>query len=75
MGTVLHDRPDYVGRARSLGPVLAAAADEIERNRKLPQAVAAALATALPLVAAAVAWRGRARPDDLHAGGRATRKS
>jgi indole-3-acetate monooxygenase len=43
MGTVLRDRPDYVARARSLGPVLAAAADEIERNRELPQAVVNAL--------------------------------
>ena len=36
MGTVLQERPDYLARARSLGPVLAAAADEIERNRELP---------------------------------------
>jgi hypothetical protein len=43
MGTVLHDRLDYVARARSLGPVLAAAADEIERNRESPQAVVTAL--------------------------------
>ena len=43
MGEVLHDRPDYVERARSLGPALAAAADEIERNRELPAAIVSAL--------------------------------
>ena len=43
MDEVLHDSPDYVARARSLGPVLAAAADEIERNRELPQTVVTAL--------------------------------
>ena len=43
MGEVLHDRPDYVARARSLGPALAAAADEIERNRELPAAIVSAL--------------------------------
>src|ERR1700693_2779605 len=40
---VLHDIPDYVGRARSLGPLFAAAADEIERNRELPASVLSAL--------------------------------
>ncbi len=43
MGEVLDDRPDYVSRARSLGPALAAAADEIERNRELPAAIVSAL--------------------------------
>jgi alkylation response protein AidB-like acyl-CoA dehydrogenase len=43
MDEVLHDRPDYIARARSLGPVLAASADEIERNRELPQSVVSAL--------------------------------
>jgi len=43
MGEVLHDRPDYVARARSLGPVLADAADEIERNRELPASIVSAL--------------------------------
>ena len=36
MGEVLYDSPDCAARARSLGPTLAAAADEIERNRELP---------------------------------------
>jgi alkylation response protein AidB-like acyl-CoA dehydrogenase len=43
MDEVFYDRPDYVARARSLGPVLATAADEIERNRELPQSVVTAL--------------------------------
>jgi indole-3-acetate monooxygenase len=43
MSDVLHDRPDYVARARSLGSLLAEAADEIERNRELPASVVAAL--------------------------------
>jgi indole-3-acetate monooxygenase len=43
MGKVLHDGPDYVARARSLGPLLAAAADEIERNRELPASIVSAL--------------------------------
>jgi alkylation response protein AidB-like acyl-CoA dehydrogenase len=43
MGEVLQDKPDYVARARSLGPLLAAAADEIERNRELPALVVSAL--------------------------------
>jgi indole-3-acetate monooxygenase len=34
---------DYLGRARELAPTLAAAADEIERRRELPEAVVAAL--------------------------------
>src|ERR1700693_4151915 len=40
---VLHGSPDYVARARMLGPLLAAAADEIERNRELPASVLSAL--------------------------------
>jgi alkylation response protein AidB-like acyl-CoA dehydrogenase len=43
MGEVLHDGPDYVARARALGPRLAAAADEIERNRELPAPIVSAL--------------------------------
>ena len=43
MGEVLHGSPDYVARARSLGPLLAAAADEIERNRELPASIVSAL--------------------------------
>ena len=43
MGEVLHDSPDYVARARSLGPLLAAAAEEIERNRELPASIVSAL--------------------------------
>jgi alkylation response protein AidB-like acyl-CoA dehydrogenase len=34
---------DYLGGARELAPTLAAAADEIERRRELPEAVVAAL--------------------------------
>ena len=43
MGEGLHDSRDYVARARSLGPALAAAADEIERNRELPAPIVSAL--------------------------------
>ena len=43
MGEGLHDSRDYVARARSLGPALAAAADEIERNRELPASIVSAL--------------------------------
>ncbi len=43
MGELLQDGPDYVARARSLGPALVAAADEIERNRELPASIVAAL--------------------------------
>ena len=43
MDEVLHDSPDYLARASSLGPLLAEAADEIERNRELPASVVAAL--------------------------------
>jgi len=43
MDAVLHDSPDYVARARSLGPALAEAADEIERNRELPASIVSAL--------------------------------
>jgi alkylation response protein AidB-like acyl-CoA dehydrogenase len=39
----LHESPDYVACARSLGPALAAAADEIERNRELPSLIVSAL--------------------------------
>ena len=35
--------PDYVARARSLAPILAAAADDIERNRELPAPIVEAL--------------------------------
>ncbi len=43
MGEVLYDSPDYVARVRSLGPALAEAADEIERNRELPASIVSAL--------------------------------
>ena len=43
MDAVLHDRPDYVARARWLGPLLASTADEIERNRELPASIVSAL--------------------------------
>ena len=43
MDAVLHDSPDYVARARSLGPLLASSADEIERNRELPASIVSAL--------------------------------
>ena len=43
MYEVVQHSPDYVARAHSLGPALAAAADEIERNRELPASVVAAL--------------------------------
>ena len=43
MGEILYDGPDYVARARSLGPALTGAADEIERNRELPASIVAAL--------------------------------
>jgi len=39
----LHDSSDYVARAGSLGPALAATADEIERNRELPASIVSAL--------------------------------
>jgi indole-3-acetate monooxygenase len=60
MGGVLQDGPDYVARARSLGPALAATADEIERNRELPASivVGAGRQWALPPVAAAFSRRG-----------------
>src|SRR5262249_11387777 len=38
-----HDTPDYVARARALGPALAGVADEIERNRELPASLVSAL--------------------------------
>jgi len=43
MDAVLHDKPDYVARARSLGPLLAAAANEIERNRELAASIVSTL--------------------------------
>lgn len=43
MDELCHERPDYVARARSLAPTLAAAADDIERNRELPKPIVAAL--------------------------------
>jgi indole-3-acetate monooxygenase len=43
MNAVVHDRRDYVARARALGPFLAETADEIERNRELPATIVAAL--------------------------------
>jgi len=43
MGKALHDNPDFVARARALGPALAGAADEIERNRELPASIVSAL--------------------------------
>jgi alkylation response protein AidB-like acyl-CoA dehydrogenase len=43
MNEVVQRSPDYVERARSLGPVLAEAADEIERNRELPASIVSAL--------------------------------
>ena len=43
MDTISHDNLDYVARARSLGPLLADAADGIERNRELPAAIVTAL--------------------------------
>ena len=43
MSEILHDSGGYVARVRSLGPALAAAADEIERNRELPASILSAL--------------------------------
>src|SRR5215467_11248628 len=43
MNEVRPDGSDHVAKARSLGPLLSAAADEIERNRELPASVVAAL--------------------------------
>src|SRR6516225_4806517 len=43
MDAVVHDSPDYVARAPSLGPALAEAADEIEPNRELPASIVSAL--------------------------------
>jgi len=39
----LFDGRDYVARARSLGPALATAADEIERSRELPASIVSTL--------------------------------
>ena len=35
----IQTRPDPVGRARELAPEIAAAADEIERTRRIPEAL------------------------------------
>jgi alkylation response protein AidB-like acyl-CoA dehydrogenase len=43
MDKVWQDSPDYVARACALGPELAAAADDIERNRELPAPIISAL--------------------------------
>lgn len=43
MGVGLRDNPDYLARARSLGPLLAASAEEIERQRELPAPIVSAL--------------------------------
>jgi alkylation response protein AidB-like acyl-CoA dehydrogenase len=43
MNEVVHDSPDYVARARSLGPLVVAAADKIEQNRELPALIVSAL--------------------------------
>jgi alkylation response protein AidB-like acyl-CoA dehydrogenase len=43
MNEVRPDGSDHVAHARSLGPLLSAAADEIDRNRELPASVVAAL--------------------------------
>ena len=43
MGELVHDHPDYVARALALGPLVAAAADEIEQTRELPAAIVSAL--------------------------------
>ena len=43
MSEGLHDGPDYLARARSLGPLLTAAAEEIERQRELPAPILSAL--------------------------------
>lgn len=43
MDELSHNRPDYVARARSLAPVLAASADEIECNRELTAPILSAL--------------------------------
>ncbi len=40
------DRIDWVARARSLGPTIAAASDEVERLRELPRSLTLALAEA-----------------------------
>ncbi|MBV8335001.1 MAG: acyl-CoA dehydrogenase family protein [Alphaproteobacteria bacterium] len=43
MEQLLSEGSDYVARARSLGPVLVAAADEIERSRELPASIVSRL--------------------------------
>ena len=43
MDAVLHDTPDHVACARPLGPLLAAAADEIERDRESRASIVSAL--------------------------------
>jgi alkylation response protein AidB-like acyl-CoA dehydrogenase len=43
VGKLYDEGPDYIARARALGPLLAGASDEIERNRELPAPILAAL--------------------------------
>src|SRR5690348_5866604 len=43
MDELWQNRPDYVARARSLAPVLASAADEIECNRELTASILSTL--------------------------------
>ncbi len=43
MDGISQNNPDYLARARTLGPALAAAAGEIERERELPPAIVSAL--------------------------------
>jgi len=43
MDGIGQDRPDYIARAKALGPAIAAAADEVERGRELPTALVSAL--------------------------------
>ena len=46
MDGIGQDRADYVARAKALGPMIAAAADEVEKDRELPSALVAKLAGA-----------------------------
>jgi alkylation response protein AidB-like acyl-CoA dehydrogenase len=43
MDGIGQDRPDYIARARALGPTIAASADEIEKARELPRELVSAL--------------------------------
>jgi len=55
--------PDPVARARELGAEIVAAADEIERTRRIPgRAGAAACLAAVPHAAAALGGRGETEP-------------